>query len=60
MIFFDTTKTGAAGHRSGLMRVSARLRDELGSAATAVSWPGMGPTGGSRGLVFDRGAFFRR
>ncbi len=39
MIFFDTTKTGAAGHRSGLMRVSARLRDELGSAATAVSWP---------------------
>lgn len=38
MIFFDTTKTGAAGHRSGLMRVSSRLRDELGSRASAGSW----------------------
>ena len=27
MIFFDTTKTGDARHRSGLTRVSARLRD---------------------------------
>jgi glycosyltransferase involved in cell wall biosynthesis len=39
MIFFDVTKTGAAGHRSGLTRVSARLADELGAAATAVRWP---------------------
>ncbi len=39
MIFFDTTKTGAAGHRSGLTRVSQRLRDELGPAAAAVRWP---------------------
>lgn len=39
MIFFDITKTGAAGHRSGLMRVSRRLRDELGPEATEVSWP---------------------
>lgn len=38
MIFFDTTKTGAAGHRSGLTRVSARLRDELGPRATACAW----------------------
>ncbi len=38
MIFFDTTKTGAAGHRSGLTRVSARLRDELGAGATPVAW----------------------
>jgi glycosyltransferase involved in cell wall biosynthesis len=38
VIFFDTTKTGAAGHRSGLTRVSARLRAELGGAATPVSW----------------------
>jgi glycosyltransferase involved in cell wall biosynthesis len=38
MIFFDTTKTGAAGHRSGLTRVSARLRDELAARATAVAW----------------------
>src|SRR5581483_3462106 len=39
MIFFDVTKTGAAGHRSGLTRVSARLREELGERATAVRWP---------------------
>lgn len=39
MIYFDVTKTGAAGHRSGLTRVSRRLRDELGAKATAVSWP---------------------
>lgn len=39
MIFFDITKTGPAGHRSGLTRVSARLREELGSAATPVRWP---------------------
>jgi glycosyltransferase involved in cell wall biosynthesis len=38
MIFFDTTKAGAAGHRSGLMRVSTRLRDALGPAATATRW----------------------
>jgi glycosyltransferase involved in cell wall biosynthesis len=38
MIFFDTTRTGAAGHRSGLTRVSARLRDELGARAAAVTW----------------------
>jgi glycosyltransferase involved in cell wall biosynthesis len=38
MIFFDLTKTGGASHRSGLTRVSARLRESLGPAATAVSW----------------------
>ncbi|MDP3073616.1 MAG: glycosyltransferase [Opitutaceae bacterium] len=38
MIFFDTTKTGAAGHRSGLTRVSARLRAELGPRATPAAW----------------------
>ena len=37
MIFFDTTKTGA-GHRSGLNRVSERLRAELGAAVTPVRW----------------------
>ena len=37
MIWFDTTKTGAGGHRSGLMRVSARLRAELGTEARAVT-----------------------
>ena len=39
MIFFDITKAGGAGHRSGLMRVSGRLAEELGAAATSVRWP---------------------
>jgi glycosyltransferase involved in cell wall biosynthesis len=38
MIFFDVTKAGASGHRSGLMRVSGRLADEFGAAATRVKW----------------------
>lgn len=38
MIFFDATKAAASGHRSGLMRVSARLREELGAAAVPVDW----------------------
>ena len=38
MIFFDVTKAGGSGHRSGLMRVSARLAEELGAAATPVRW----------------------
>jgi len=39
MIHFDVTKSGASRHHSGLMRVSARLRAELGAAATEVRWP---------------------
>ncbi|HTQ29906.1 MAG TPA: glycosyltransferase [Opitutaceae bacterium] len=38
MIFFDVTKSAAAGHHSGLVRVSARLRDELGAGVTPVNW----------------------
>lgn len=38
MIFFDVTKTGRQGHRSGLTRVSERLLKGLGKAATPVSW----------------------
>jgi len=38
MIYYDTTKMGAARHRSGLMRLTSRLLEELGSAVTAVSW----------------------
>jgi glycosyltransferase involved in cell wall biosynthesis len=38
MIYFDVTKTGTAGHRSGLMRVSGRLRDELGEEVVSVVW----------------------
>jgi glycosyltransferase involved in cell wall biosynthesis len=39
MIYFDVTKAGGSGHRSGLMRVSARLGDELGAAVRKVRWP---------------------
>jgi hypothetical protein len=39
MIFFDVTKTGAARHRSGLTRVSTRLREELGARVTEIAWP---------------------
>ncbi len=38
MIFFDVTKAGAAAHRSGLTRVSRRLRDGLAAAATGIAW----------------------
>lgn len=38
MIFFDVTKAGGAGHRSGLMRVSARLADGLRDVAKEVRW----------------------
>src|SRR4051812_13662331 len=38
MIFFDVTKAGSAGHRSGLMRVSARLADGLKDVAKEVRW----------------------
>lgn len=38
MIYFDVTKTGDAGHKSGLMRVSQRLLEELGVGARPVRW----------------------
>jgi glycosyltransferase involved in cell wall biosynthesis len=38
MIFFDVTKSAAVRHRSGLARLSERLRDELGTAAAVGSW----------------------
>jgi glycosyltransferase involved in cell wall biosynthesis len=40
MIYFDVTKTSAARHQSGLMRLSGRLREELGAAVRPVSWDG--------------------
>ena len=39
MIYFDVTKAGGSGHRSGLMRVSARLGAEWGAAVQKVRWP---------------------
>ena len=38
MIYYDTTKMGAARHRSGLMRVTSRLQQELGGLINAVRW----------------------
>jgi glycosyltransferase involved in cell wall biosynthesis len=38
MIFFDVTKSSAIRHRSGLARLSERLREELGVDAQAASW----------------------
>lgn len=42
MIYFDTTKTGRAGHQSGLVRVGTRLRAELETlrpgGVRAVEW----------------------
>jgi glycosyltransferase involved in cell wall biosynthesis len=40
MIYYDTTKMGAARQRSGLTRVSARLREEFGGTITEVAWDG--------------------
>ena len=38
MIFFDVTKTAKARHASGLLRVTRRLAEELGTAAQPVQW----------------------
>jgi glycosyltransferase involved in cell wall biosynthesis len=38
MIYYDITKMGAARHRSGLMRLTSRLMEELGAAITPVAW----------------------
>lgn len=38
MIYFDVTKAAQSGHSSGLQRVSARLSEALGTAATEVTW----------------------
>jgi glycosyltransferase involved in cell wall biosynthesis len=40
MIHFDVTKSARSGHRSGLLRVNARLREALGTAAIGVIWDG--------------------
>jgi len=42
MIYFDTTSASSWRHASGLATVSRRLLDELGGAASAGAWPGIG------------------
>lgn len=44
MIYYDTTKMGAAKHRSGLMRLTSRLLGEMGSTITPVRWDGRAGT----------------
>ncbi|MBI2513743.1 MAG: glycosyltransferase [Opitutae bacterium] len=49
MIYYDVTKMGAARHKSGLTRVSARVLGALDGAAHLVSWKGgrfVGESGG--------------
>ncbi len=38
MVYFDVTKSGNSRHRSGLNRVSARLREAWGGGLTPVRW----------------------
>jgi glycosyltransferase involved in cell wall biosynthesis len=38
MIYYDITKMGAAKHRSGLMRVTSRLQQEMGASIVPVRW----------------------
>lgn len=38
MIYYDTTRMGTAKHRSGLTRVTLRLREEFGGLVTEVTW----------------------
>lgn len=38
MVYFDVTKSGNARHRSGLNRVSERLREEWGNGLKPVAW----------------------
>src|SRR5687767_8404102 len=38
MIFFDVTKSKSIRHRSGLARLSERLREELGGQAQEAAW----------------------
>ena len=38
MIYYDVTKMGKSAHRSGLTRVSSRLREEMGSVLREVRW----------------------
>lgn len=40
MIYYDTTKMGAARHRSGLTRLTSRIMEELGGVVTPVTWDG--------------------
>ncbi len=57
MIFFDVTKGGRAAHHSGIMRVSRRLRDELGARAQPVVWrAGRWRRPGWRGAAVDPAA----
>ncbi len=40
MIYFDSTRWGTARHRSGLMRLTSRIREEMGGVVTIATWDG--------------------
>jgi len=40
VIYYDITKMGRARHRSGLVRLTSRIMEELGPGITQVSWDG--------------------
>lgn len=53
MIYFDVTKTDSARHRSGLVRVGRRLREELGESIRPVYWKdGFCDSSGHRKIEF--------
>jgi len=56
MIYHDVTKAGASGHRSGLMRVSTRLGEELHREVTAVRWDQGGWSVASAGMRVEPAA----
>jgi glycosyltransferase involved in cell wall biosynthesis len=60
VIYFDVTKAGAAGHRSGLMRVSSRVREALGPAAREVAWQrgALAPVGATGSLALANDDWF--
>jgi glycosyltransferase involved in cell wall biosynthesis len=47
MTFFDVTKSSSARHRSGLVRLGERLREELGENAQAAAWTEVQPRAGA-------------
>ncbi len=42
MIYYDVTKMGDSRHRSGLVRVSSRMRESLGAGMLPVKWNARG------------------
>ena len=59
MIFVDTTSASSWRHASGLARVSRRLLDELGPAATPSRWPSIAGMPAKGDWILSPGALLR-